>query len=156
VAGAVRREAGGILGLAHLLTEHGEALEWDIAHYWPGRSILELYRGEMSWRELRVFLRYLPPESKTARAIDPPDPDQAWWTPERHLMATLIDAVREGTFAAIVMGGDPKKTKRLKPPKPIPRPGVGEKPGSGVIRFGGKHGSGARELAQVFGGPATG
>lgn len=157
MAGAFRREAGGILGLAHLLTEHGEALEWDIAHYWPGRSILELYRGEMSWRELRVFLRYLPRDSVTARAICPPDPDADFWTPDRHLTATLIDAVREGTFATIVMGGDPKKTKRLKPPKPIPRPGVGDqqKPGSGVIRFGGKHGSGARELAAVFGGPSS-
>lgn len=146
---------GGIDGLAQLVREHGEAIEWDIAHYWPGRSILELHRGEMSWRELRVFLAGVPPDSLTARAIRPPDPDEEFWNADRQFMAQLIDAVRENTYAVIVMGGDPKKTKRLKPPKPIPRPGVGERPGSGTIRFGGKHGSGAKELAQVFGGPSN-
>lgn len=153
MAGARRCGAGGIPGLAQLLDEHGEAVEWDVAHYWPGRSLLELYRGEMSWRELRVFLRYLPPESHTARAIFPRDKAEEWWTPDRQLMASLVDSVRLTNFLMVKLHGDPKKTRSLKPPKPIPRPGV-EPKNTKVIRFGGKHGSGAAQLAEVFGRPA--
>jgi hypothetical protein len=110
----------------------------------------------MSWRELRVFLRYLPPDSATARAVRGSSPEEDAWTLDRQLLATIADAVRENTFATVKLGGDPKKTGRLKPPQPIPRPGV-ETPAtkSNVIRFGGKHGSGAKQLAQVFGRPAA-
>ncbi|MYR29811.1 MULTISPECIES: hypothetical protein [unclassified Streptomyces] len=127
-----------------------------MARYWPGRSLLELYRGEMSWRELRVFLRYLPPESATARAIGRVSAADAQWTLDRQLLAAAVDAIREGTFAAVKLGGDPKKTGRLKPPQPIPRPGVEPvQQTSNVIRFGGRHGSGAKQLAGLFGGPAA-
>lgn len=155
MAEAVRAGAGGIAGLRRLLEEHGEAVEWDLARYWPGRSLLELYRGEMSWRELRVFLRYLPQDSATARAVRGSTPEEEAWTLDRQLLATIADAVRENTFATVKVGGDPKKTGRLKPPRPIPRPGVGEPQKSNVIRFAGRHGSGAAQLAQVFGRPAA-
>ncbi|WP_326806642.1 hypothetical protein OHB04_02300 [Streptomyces sp. NBC_01775] len=156
MAEAVRYGAGGIHGLAQLLREHGEAVEWDMAHYWPGRSLLELYRGEMSWRELRVFLRYLPEGSATHRAVRPKKPDEEFWTPDRHLIATVVDAVRENTFATVKLGGDPKKTRRLKPPKPIPRPGVEQPRDAKVIRLGGRNPSKPAELAAAFrGGAAT-
>jgi hypothetical protein len=123
-----------------------------MARYWPGRSLLELYRGDMSWRELRVFLRYLPPESATARAINP---DNAW-SLDQQLTATVADAVRELTHLTLVVNTDPKKRSRLKPPDPIERPGVEKRTvKSNVIRFGGRHGSGAAQLASVFGGAAT-
>jgi hypothetical protein len=123
-----------------------------MARYWPGRSLLELYRGEMSWRELRVFLKYLPTDSATARAVRGSTPEEDAWTLQMQLLATIADAVRENTFATVKLGGDPRKTGRLKPPKPIPRPGV-EEPAkkSNVIRFGGRHGSGAKQLASFFG-----
>lgn len=146
MAEAVRAGAGGIAGLAHLLREHGEAVEWDIAHYWPGRSLLELYRGEMSWRELRVFLRYLPPDSCTAREIHPRDAVEEWWTPERMLTATLIDSVRITNYLLVKLHGDPKKTRGLKPPDPIERPGVESR--QKTIRFAGRHGAG--QLGQAF------
>ena len=155
MAEAQRPGAGGISGLRRLLTEHGEAVEWDIARYWPGRSLLELYRGEMSWRELRVFLRYLPADSATARAVRGSTPDEDAWTLDRHLLASAVDAIRENTFATIKLGADPKKTGRLRPPDPIPRPGVEQRKQSNVIRFGGRHGSGAAQLAAVFGRPAA-
>lgn len=154
MAAPVRRGAGGIAGLRRFLEEYGEAVEWDIPHYWPGRSLLELYRGEMSWRELRVFLKGLPPDSVTARAVRGSTPDEDAWTLDRMLVALAVDAIREQTFAMVKLHGDPKKTGRLKPPDPIPRPGVEEKK-SNVIRFGGKHGSGAKQLAAVFGRPAA-
>ncbi|MFG3660235.1 hypothetical protein [Streptomyces sp. NPDC047706] len=125
-----------------------------MARYWPGRSLLDLWRGTLSWRELRVFLSHLPHDSATARAVRGSTPEEEAWTLDRQLLATIADAVRENTFATIKLGGDPKKTGRLKPPRPIPRPGV-EQPKSNVIRFGGRHGSGAKQLAQVFGRPAA-
>lgn len=127
-----------------------------MARYWPGRSLLELYRGDMSWRELRVFLRYLPPESATARAVRGSTAAEDAWTLDRQLLASAVDAIRENTFATVKLGGDPKKTGRLKPPQPIERPGVEpvvQK--SNVIRFAGKHGSGAKQLAGLFGRPAA-
>lgn len=104
----------------------------------------------MSWRELRVFLRHLPPESATARAVRGSTPEEETWSLVPQLLAAAVDAIRENTFATIKLGGDPKKTGRLKPPDPIPRPGVESKK-SNVIRFGGRHGSGAAQLAAVFG-----
>ncbi|MFB9485209.1 hypothetical protein ACFFSH_38450 [Streptomyces filamentosus] len=126
-----------------------------MARYWPGRSLLDLWRGGLTWRELRVFLRYLPRDSATARAVRNASPEEEAWTMDRHLLASIVDAVRESTYAAIKLGGDPKKTGRLKPPAPIPRPGVAETQKSNVIRFGGRHGSGAKQLATVFGRPAA-
>ena len=127
-----------------------------MARYWPGRSLMELYRGEMSWRELRVFLRYLPEDSATHRAVRPRSQEEQFWTPERHLIATVVDAVREGTFAQVKLHGDPKKTRRMKPPKPIPRPGVEQPRDAKVIRLGGRNPSSSKELAAAFrGGAAT-
>lgn len=154
MAEAVRAGAGGIAGLRRFLTEYGEAVEWDMARYWPGRSLLELYRGQMSWRELRVFLRYLPADSATARDVRGSTPEEDAWTLDRHLLASVVDAIRENTFATVKLGGDPKRTGPLKPPDPIPRPGVESKKPN-VIRFGGRHGSGAAQLAAVFGRPAA-
>ena len=156
MAGALRCGAGGIEGLVALLDEHCEAVQWDLAHYWPGRSIYELYRGEMTWQELRVFLRYLPPESSTAQAIWPKTAEELererWSAPaDRFMLASLIDSVREQTYVQVKLHGDPKKTRHLKPPEPIERPGVQGR--TKTIRFGGKHGSGAAQLAEVFGAP---
>ncbi|MFD5566655.1 hypothetical protein [Streptomyces cadmiisoli] len=109
----------------------------------------------MSWRELRVFLRYLPTDSATARAVRGSTLEEDAWTLVPQLLASVVEAVRENTFTAVKLHGDPKKTGRLKPPRPIPRPGVEEPQKNNVIRFGGKHGSGAKQLAQVFGRPAA-
>lgn len=120
-----------------------------MARYWPGRSLLELYRREMSWRELRVFLRYLPPDSATARSINPDNS----WTLDQHLAAMAVDAANMGNAIAIYVNSDPKRRGRFKPPKPIQRPGQQQQSGAGgrrVIRFGGRHGSGAAQLAHAL------
>jgi len=126
-----------------------------MARYWPGRSLLELYRGDMSWRELKVFLRHLPRDSATHRSVHPQSPDEEFWTPERDLAAAAVDAIRETTYAAIKLHGDRKKTRRLKPPKRIPRPGVEDQPDPKVIRLGGRRPSSAKELAAAFSGAAA-
>lgn len=156
MAEALRCGAGGIGSLVRFLREYGEAVEWDLPHYWPGRSLLELYRGEMSWRELRIFIKGLPPDSCTARAVRGSTAEDEAWTLDRQLLASAVDAIRENTFATVKLGGDPKKTGRLKPPDPIPRPGVEPvQQKSNVIRFAGRHGSGAKQLASLFGRPAA-
>lgn len=106
----------------------------------------------MSWLELRIFLKGLPPESFTARMVRGSTPEEDQWTLDRQLLASMVDAVRENTFATVKLGGDPKKTRRLQPPDPIPRPGVAATQRKNVIRFGGRHGSGAAQLATLFGG----
>ncbi|WTW93615.1 hypothetical protein OG216_09610 [Streptomycetaceae bacterium NBC_01309] len=127
-------------------------------HYWHGRSLAELHQDPptLSLLELRRFLRFLPPESATARALYPrskADAEREYWSgpADRFFAATLIDCLRENTFVQVKLNADPKKTRHLKPPKPIPRPGV-EPKDTKVIRFGGRHGSG--QLTEVFGQPA--
>ncbi|MEU8525250.1 hypothetical protein AB0C77_06555 [Streptomyces sp. NPDC048629] len=110
----------------------------------------------MSWLELRIFLKGLPTDSLTARAVRGSSPEEDAWTLVPQLLASVVDAVRENTYATVKLGGDPKKTSRMKPPDPIERPGVTvRKQKSNVIRFGGRHGSGAGQLAGVFGGAAN-
>ncbi|MFF9279508.1 hypothetical protein [Streptomyces griseosporeus] len=109
----------------------------------------------MSWRELKVFLTHVPWDSATARSVRGSTPEEDYWSPDRQLMAAMVDAQREHTYVTVKLHGDPKKTKRLRPPEPIPRPGVEKRKNTRVIRFGGRHGSGAAELAKVFGGRAT-
>ncbi len=106
----------------------------------------------MSFRELATFLKWLPWDSATARSVRGSTAEDDYWTPDRQLKAATVDAIRENTYVQIKLHGDPKKTKRMKPPDPIPRPGVEKRKNSRVIRFGGRHGSGAAELAKVFGG----
>jgi hypothetical protein len=103
----------------------------------------------MSWRELRVFLRFLPPDSATARAIDP---DSAW-TLDRHLQAAIADNTSFLSALMLYVNADPKRRGLFKPPDPIVRPGIApRREKSNVIKFGGRHGSGAKQLAAVFGG----
>lgn len=105
----------------------------------------------MSLYELKVFLRGLPPDSRTAQAIFPKSRDELereyWAEPaDRFFLATLIDSMRENTFVQLKLHGDPKKTKRLRAPEPIPRPGVEGR--RKTIQFGGRHGVG--QLGEVL------
>ncbi|MBZ6258869.1 hypothetical protein KVH22_25470 [Streptomyces olivaceus] len=109
----------------------------------------------MSWLELKTFLNHLPWDSATSRSVRGSTAEEDYWSPDRQLIAATVDAIRELTYVTVKLHGDPKKTRRMRPPEPIPRPGVEKRRNSKVIRFGGKHGSGADQLAQVFGGRAT-
>lgn len=88
-----------------------------------------MHRGLMSWRKLRVLLVHLPAESATMSAIRraspvPPegdvDPDAGRWSQSEMLLAELVDEVRRNSYYLLMINGG----KRLKPPKPVPRPGV--------------------------------
>lgn len=69
MVGSLRDRAGGILGLCRLLDEHGEALEFDIPRFWPGRRLDDLDTGDMTWCELRTFVRRVPHDSAYGREV---------------------------------------------------------------------------------------
>ncbi len=61
MAGSVRSEAGGIAGLVRLLSEHGEAVEFDLIRL--GLRLDWLGSEALSWRDLLVIVRQSGPES---------------------------------------------------------------------------------------------
>lgn len=87
--------------------EHSTALEWDVQHFWPGRELNEIFTGEMTWRELKVFIRHLPRESATSREMFG---EAASWGPEAYVLADVVD---------VLIAANSEKGKK---PKPYPRP----------------------------------
>lgn len=103
-----------------------------------GIDLLEVYRGGLSLRRLRILIEHLPPESATKTALrNSVDlstvaksnteyrADKAPWSNIELLLAALRDEVRLNTNVAIAAAGG-------KPPefKPTPRPGVGTPSGA--------------------------
>jgi len=78
--------AGGISRLVALIERHGEALDADLQHYYPGRRLAEVFTGHMTLREFGVLVRGLPGDGtamwregrrnmpKDAMGSPPPDP----------------------------------------------------------------------------------
>ena len=121
--------AGGISGLVELIERHGEAIDADLQHFYPGRSLADLVTGRMSFRQLGVLIKGLPGDGTAiwranrrtqhegpVVAVDPPDD---WWTPDRQLMATAIDELR---LLFWTKTKDAARGENM--PQPIKRPGV--------------------------------
>jgi hypothetical protein len=97
-----------------------------------GIDLLDVYRGRMSIRRLRVLIQGLPPESATRTALrnaQPEDtagrpsgeyrPDKAPWSAVEMLLAAIKDEVTLSRNAAIaIAGGKPGEFH------PTPRPGI--------------------------------
>ena len=49
---------------------HGDAIEADIARFYPKYDLLDFYRGTLSARLLWVLVRQLPAKSATVRALN--------------------------------------------------------------------------------------
>lgn len=124
-----RDAAGGILGLAALIEQHGEALDADLQHHYPGRSLADLVAGRMTFRQLNVLVKGLPSDGtalwranrqnlRPGTKGSPPPAD--WWTPERDFAASQLDAL---AVLIWLQTEDARKGKNR--PKPIARPGVG-------------------------------
>jgi len=105
-------QPGGILGLARLIQQHGEAIEYDLIRH--GLRLRDLGTPSFDWRDLLVIVKHLGPESATVRAASP---DQAGWGLTEQLLAALVDAVQIGNWQRQGRTHSPR-------PKPIPRPGV--------------------------------
>lgn len=80
---------GGIAGLHRLLDEHGEAVEADLSRY-HGRSLAEFTTGEMTARELRVRITYLPRDSATVTAVGDEGAD---WSREARYLTDVVHAL---------------------------------------------------------------
>lgn len=82
-----------------MLIEHGDEIEADLAQFYNGLELADLYRGTLSIRRLGVLVRQLPPHSRTVAAVNDGQPG---WTITDHLIADV--------WAAMVkLLGDPKK-----------------------------------------------
>lgn len=92
------------------MSEHGEALEADLARYY-GTRLSDLFSGRLSWRRLDVLVRHLPADSATAHALYGAAVE---WSPTEHLLASVVDALN-----VMIWQNSPKGAR----PRPIPRPG---------------------------------
>lgn len=108
MAGGVEHQPGGILGLCRLLTEHGEAVEYDLLAL--GYRLDWLGTRRLSWRDLWVIVRMAPRSSALARSIHGA---RAVWTQETYLLADIFDVLAAANWQRA--GKGPK-------PKPFPRP----------------------------------
>lgn len=70
----------------------------------------------MTWRRLRVLLRYLPRESAYVQAVVGV---RAQWGETEHLLASVVDALQAGNYLTMRAHFQGKPT----PPKPLHRPG---------------------------------
>jgi len=127
VACSRRSGAGGIVGLVALIEQHGEALEADLQREYR-RSLNELASGRMSFRILGLLIKGLPGDGtamwRAARRNMPKDvkaslPPDDFWTPDRDLLATIIDELAILAWQPTKDGNNGRNA-----PKPIRRPGV--------------------------------
>lgn len=92
----------------------------------------------MTWRQLRVLIQHLPPESATMTALrnglpaaelerqaDEGEPEKARWSQLEQLTAAVLDALRRVEYVLICANTDTSKHKPPEPPEPMRRPGVG-------------------------------
>lgn len=113
VAGAFGDFDGGILSLDVLLREHGEAIESDLID--RGLRLRQLGTSALTWRDLKVIVKHLGPDSALGRAMYP---DGGWGLQEM-LTAALVDTARWLVWAKTEDG---RRGRNM--PTPIPRPGV--------------------------------
>mgnify|MGYP007086239350 CR=1 FL=1 len=104
---------GGILGLVLLITEKTAEVEADLQHYY-GLPLADLFTGLLSFRRLLALVRNLPEDSAIYRSERGP------WGLIEQLLAALVDETRVGNWQRAQI----HTKERLKPPKPIDRPGI--------------------------------
>lgn len=127
MAAARGPQAGGITGLLELIESRGEALDADLQREY-GLSLGDVVAGRVPLRRLRGLVAGFP-DAGTAlwrAAVDSPRgagvarrPPASWWTPERDLLASVIDLLSIQVWQRSEDG-----SKNRNRPKPIERPGV--------------------------------
>lgn len=112
MAGGVRYQRGGILGLCQLLTEHAEAIRYDLLTV--GLRLDDLGRRKFTWVDLLAVVRQSPPTSALARAMHG---EYAIWTPDTYLLAMVADQLVAANWQR--GGGKGKRPKPLQRPKDL-------------------------------------
>lgn len=90
----------------------------------------------MTWRQLRVLIQHLPPESATMTALrnampdeeiaeqaDEGRPEEGRWSQLEQLVAVVADRVARVEYVLRCVNTE-KKKDRPEPPEPIRRPGA--------------------------------
>jgi hypothetical protein len=123
--------AGGSAGLAELIDQHGEYIYRDLHEYAGGLNLVDALRDGSGYspRQIITLIRGLPLESATVASLRGGQQFRGWSTGQ-YLDAQIVDAVRENTYATIVMGGPKRKPRE---PEPIYRPDTEEKRKKGNI-----------------------
>ena len=111
----VRFDSGGILGLCELISQHREAITFDLLV--QGWHVWQVGTPALSWAEFGVWFRFLSPSSQTFQEIK-----GAQWSPEMHRLTDVLETL----LAANWQRGGGKGPK----PKPVPRPGSRQKFGT--------------------------
>lgn len=114
----VRDHGGGIRGLAQLIAQHGEAIEFELIE--RGLRIDRLGSKHLTWRDLKVIVRHLPPGNALERARMG---EAAQWGRDTYLLALIADQLGLANWQR---AGDRNRKK----PKPVPRPTLPGAPAS--------------------------
>lgn len=109
--------AGGSHGLAQLIDKCGECILADFQSHYGLNLVVELRPGGMSPRQVLALIRQLPPESRTVAALRGGEQFQGWGV-DRYLMASIVDAIQQNTYAFI----SANSKRKPKAPEPVQRP----------------------------------
>ncbi|MFG2352576.1 hypothetical protein [Streptomyces sp. NPDC048521] len=103
--------------------------------YYNGVDLLDVHRGRLSWRRLRILIQHLPSESATwtalrnampeeelAKQAEKGEPEKDSWSKLEQLVATVADRVARVEYV-LICANTSKKSQRPDPPQPIQRPG---------------------------------
>ncbi len=129
LAGSVGRVPPGIASLTDLLTDHCEAVEFDLQHYHQ-TDVRDLWTGRLTYRRLGVLIKHLPAESATKTELRNAAPVEVLkqaavsktygpWSQTDMLLAELID---QASWLKWSKTKDAENGTNL--PPPYPRPGV--------------------------------
>lgn len=99
-----------------MIDDHGEAVVSDLSEYHRIDLVAAIRDHTHSPRMLLVRLLELPDTSALAASIRG---EPRGWGTDRHLFATLVDAIQANTWV-LTAANSKKKPRR---PKPVPRPG---------------------------------
>lgn len=106
------------------MDEYGADLESDLLRFWGIDLVAELGTPRLTWRRLGVLIDRLPPESAVYRTVA--GDEASMWTPDRHLLAGVIDRLGVVSYllggTLVSMGA--VKENPIPAPEPLERPGV--------------------------------
>ena len=114
--GSLGPGSGGIAGLHRLITEHGEAIEADLARYYH-RDLAEVFTGDLTWRQLAVLVAHLPAGSALAHALAAGD--APWLDPAATLLAAAVEELRTANWQR--GGGKGPRPTPIRPSDRTPR-----------------------------------
>lgn len=120
-AGAGAGNPGGILGLLQFLTEHRQALEFDLIKL--GLRARDIGEPWLTWEDFRTIVRQLQQERGSALALELNGQELVDWTLTNHLLATVFDSTNLVNWHLRWLGGENVGD----PPEPLPRPGIKSK-----------------------------